>query len=54
MSAYLKRWFNLSSVRPLSDKFRTQMLYSSSPAKAIINEDLPQPGGPYSKYPVSN
>ena len=28
------------------------MLYSNSPAKAMINEDLPQPGGPYSKYPV--
>lgn len=28
-----------------------QIPYSSSPARAVIKEDFPQPGGPCNKYP---
>jgi len=35
-----------SSVSPRSLKFMTHIPKSSSPASAVINEDLPQPGGP--------
>ncbi len=39
---------SLSSDMPRSDRLSTQMEKWSSPARAVMNEDLPQPGGPYS------
>lgn len=44
--AIASRWFNLSSVKLRSDKFNTQIPRSNSPAKAVMKDDFPQPGGP--------
>lgn len=49
--ALARRWLSLSSVRPRSERFRTQMLYSSVPARAWMKDDLPEPGGPWRRYP---
>lgn len=36
----------------ISFKLNTHKVYLSSPANAIIMDVLPQPGGPYSRYPL--
>lgn len=49
--ATANKWLRRSSVSPRSDKFKTQIPRSNSPARAVMKEDFPQPGGPWSKYP---
>lgn len=43
-------WFGILrvilTVKPLSLRFSTHTTHSSFPAKAVIKEDFPQPGGP--------
>lgn len=46
-----KRWFSLSSVNPRSARLRRQMLYDTAPAKACMKLVLPDPGGPWRRYP---
>lgn len=50
--ATAKRWFNLSSVKPRSERLRTHIPNSNSPARAVINDDFPHPGGPCKRYPT--
>ena len=45
-------WASRSSDIDRSDRFSTQIEYWSSPAKAVIYEVLPQPGGPCRRYPL--
>lgn len=37
------------TVKPRSLRFSTHTAHSSLPARAVMNEDLPQPGGPCSR-----
>ena len=50
--AFDSRWLSLSSVNPRSERFRRHMSYDSAPASAWMNDDLPDPGGPCSRYPL--
>ena len=48
--ASAKRCMRRSSDIPLSAKLSTQMEKWSSPARAVMNEVLPHPGGPYNFF----
>jgi hypothetical protein len=50
--AFDSRWLSLSSVKPRSERFSRHISYDSAPASAWMNDDLPDPGGPCSRYPL--